>query len=212
MRKFEYLRKAIISAIFGALFLVGTAFSIYAQYDMKEYRDWQNAQARAEQQQQIYMRTNSPWDYRRWQDAQRIAQRQYSRYERSSSRYSNSYSNSYNRDYNNNNVYNRNYDSNRNDFNVNFRIYRNGSYYTTDSRGAELLRQAVRNGYAQGYRQGQIDKRYGRGYDYENTGMYRSGTYGYESYVERNEYQYFFQQGFQRGYEDGFNSTARYGF
>ena len=34
---------------------------------------------------------------------------------------------------------------------------------------------------------------------------------GYESYVDRNQYQYYFQQGFQRGYDDGYNSRARYG-
>lgn len=92
-----------------------------------------------------------------------------------------------------------------------YRVYRGGSYYQTDYRGAELLRQAVRSGYQQGYRQGQMDRRYGRNSGYYGAPMYRSGNYGYQSYVDRGQYQYYFQQGFQRGYQDGFNSQSRYG-
>src|ERR1700755_2471750 len=36
-----------------------------------------------------------------------------------------------------------------------YRVYRNGSYYQTDSRGAELLKQAVNKGYQQGFTAGQ---------------------------------------------------------
>src|SRR5215213_1538941 len=93
-----------------------------------------------------------------------------------------------------------------------YRVYRNGSYYQTDSRGAELLRQAVNQGYNQGYQQGRRDAQYNRGGNYYGNNMYRSGTYGYQSYVDRNQYQYYFQQGFQRGYEDGFNNQNRYGY
>jgi flagellar biosynthesis/type III secretory pathway protein FliH len=93
-----------------------------------------------------------------------------------------------------------------------YRIYRNGSYYQTDYRGAELLRQAVNEGYRQGYRQGQLDRRYGRNSGYYGSTIYRSGTYGYRTYVDRNQYQYYFQQGFERGYQDGFNSQTRYGY
>lgn len=92
-----------------------------------------------------------------------------------------------------------------------YRVYRNGGYYQTDYRGAELLRQAVRDGYQQGFRQGQMDRQYRRNGGYYGNSIYRSGTYGYQSYVDRNQYQYYFQQGFQRGYEDGLNSRTRYG-
>ena len=92
-----------------------------------------------------------------------------------------------------------------------YRVYRNGSYYQTDYRGAELLRQAVNAGYQQGYRQGQIDRQNRRNGGYYGSNIYRSGTYGYQSYVERSQYQYYFQQGFQRGYQDGYNSQIRYG-
>jgi hypothetical protein len=93
-----------------------------------------------------------------------------------------------------------------------YRIYRNGQYYNTDYRGYELLRQAVNSGYSQGYRQGELDRRYGRGYNYYGNSIYSSGVYGYQSYVARDQYQYYFQQGFQRGYEDGYNNTLRYGY
>ena len=39
-----------------------------------------------------------------------------------------------------------------------YRIYRNGSYYNTDNRGAELLRQAVNRGYQQGLIAGRNDR------------------------------------------------------
>ena len=93
-----------------------------------------------------------------------------------------------------------------------YRIYRNGSYYQTDYRGAELLRQAVNEGYRQGYRQGQLDRRYGRNGGYYGSTIYRNGTYGYQTYVDRGQYQYYFQQGFERGYQDGLYSQTQYGY
>ena len=93
-----------------------------------------------------------------------------------------------------------------------YRIYRNGSYYQTDYRGAELLRQAVNEGYRQGYRQGQLDRRYSRNGGYYGSTIYQSGTYGYRTYVDRSQYQYYFQQGFQRGYQDGLSSRTQYGY
>lgn len=95
-----------------------------------------------------------------------------------------------------------------------YRVYRGGgnNYYQTDYRGAELLRRAVNSGYQQGYQQGQRDRQYRRSGGYYGSNIYRSGSYGYQSYVDRNQYQYYFQQGFQRGYEDGYNSQSRYGY
>jgi flagellar biosynthesis/type III secretory pathway protein FliH len=94
-----------------------------------------------------------------------------------------------------------------------YRVYRNGGngYYQTDQRGAELLRNAVNAGYQQGYQQGQMDRRNRRNGGYYGSNVYRSGNYGYQSYVDRSQYQYYFQQGFQRGYQDGYNSQTRYG-
>lgn len=92
-----------------------------------------------------------------------------------------------------------------------YRVYRNGSYYQTDSRGAELLRQAVNRGYQQGYQAGQNDRSYRRGSNYGNSSVYRNGNYGYQNYVDASQYRYYFQQGFERGYQDGFNSRNQFG-
>lgn len=92
-----------------------------------------------------------------------------------------------------------------------YRVYRNGSWYQTDRRGADLLRQAVNAGYQQGFKAGQMDRRNRRASGYNNSSVYRSGNYGYQSYVDSRQYQYYFQQGFQRGYQDGFNSRSQYG-
>jgi len=92
-----------------------------------------------------------------------------------------------------------------------YRVYRNGRYYETDNRGAELLRRAVNLGYQQGVRAGQYDRNHRRRSSYNNSSIYRSGTYGYQNYVSSSQYQYYFRQGFLRGYQDGYNSRYRYG-
>lgn len=92
-----------------------------------------------------------------------------------------------------------------------YRIYNNGRYYTTDNRGVELLRQAVNRGYQQGFRAGQMDRNYRRGYNYRGQSLYRSGNYGYQRYVDSSQYRYYFQEGFERGYEDGYYTRNRYG-
>jgi len=90
-------------------------------------------------------------------------------------------------------------------------VYRNGSWYNTDNRGVDLLRQAVNQGYRQGLGAGRSDRNRRIGMNWGGSSIYRSGTYGYQSYVARNQYQYYFQQGFQRGYQDGYNSRYQYG-
>lgn len=95
--------------------------------------------------------------------------------------------------------------------NARYRVYRNGRYYQTDNRGADVLRQAVNAGYQQGYRAGQQDRSYRRGGNYRNSSVYRNGNYGYQRYVDEREYQYYFQQGFERGYQDGYNSRNQFG-
>lgn len=92
-----------------------------------------------------------------------------------------------------------------------YRVYNNGRYYTTDSRGAELLRQAVNNGYRQGVQAGQYDRSRRIRRSYTITSQYRRGNYGYQSSVDSRQYQYYFRQGFQRGYQDGYNRSYRYG-
>jgi len=93
-----------------------------------------------------------------------------------------------------------------------WRVRRNGRNINVDQRQAELLRQAVNEGYRQGFEAGRDDRSRRRRSSYNTNSIYRSGTFGYQSYVDRNLYQYYFQQGFQRGYQDGYNSQSRYGY
>ena len=87
-----------------------------------------------------------------------------------------------------------------------YRVNRNGSYYNTDQNGAELLRNAVNEGYRQGFNAGRSDYSSNRERGWSNSNVYRSGSIGYQNSVDRRQYQYYFQQGFQRGYQDGSNS------
>jgi len=90
-------------------------------------------------------------------------------------------------------------------YRVNYRNYR------TDERGANLLREAVRRGYSDGYQAGRADRDGRRRLNWRRNNMYRSGNEGYENYVGQSYYRYYYQQGFQRGYQDGYNSRTRYG-
>jgi len=90
--------------------------------------------------------------------------------------------------YNRNNGYNQNNNGygNNGSYNTNgrYRVMRNGAYYNTDGRGAELLRQAVNQGYQQGYAEGQNDRSGRRRSSYSTSNVYRSGDYGYSSGVD----------------------------
>jgi hypothetical protein len=199
MRLFS-LRNTVAASAIGLFTLVGGAA---AQNVNEEYREWQRAQRQAQEELRDYQRSGSRDDLRDYRQAQRRAQQEYNEYVRSQ-RFGNRTT------YNAGNGVGYGYGrANRAGM---YRVYRNGSYYETNQRGAELLRQAVNNGYQQGYRQAQMDRRYGRGGNYYGSSIYNSGTYGYQSYVDRNQYQYYFQQGFQRGYEDGYNNQSRYGY
>ncbi|KAK0039423.1 B461 [Biomphalaria pfeifferi] len=75
-----------------------------------------------------------------------------------------------------------------------------------------MLRQAVEYGYDEGYRAGLADREDDWDYDYQSAYGYEDASYGYDGYyVDYNEYQYYFREGFRRGYEDGYYSRSRYG-
>jgi hypothetical protein len=93
-----------------------------------------------------------------------------------------------------------------------YRVFRAGRWYNTNERGADLLRQAVNEGYRQGFNAGRSDYRTSRRGSWSNSDLYRSGMYGYQNGVDRNYYQYYFRQGFQRGYQDGTNSRYQDGY
>jgi hypothetical protein len=92
-----------------------------------------------------------------------------------------------------------------------YRVNRNGAFYQTDERGVEMLKQAVNSGYQEGYRSGRNDRNNRRASGYNNSAIYRKGNYGYRNYVDAGQYQYYFKQGFERGYTDGFNSRYENG-
>ena len=87
-----------------------------------------------------------------------------------------------------------------------YRVNRNGRWYNTDQRGAELLRNAVNEGYRQGFMAGRQNITNNRRGSWSTSNVYRTGNMGYQTSVDRGQYQYYFQQGFQRGYQDGSNS------
>jgi len=94
----------------------------------------------------------------------------------------------------------------------NYRYYRGGNYYYTSQYGAQMLRDALNNGYEQGFRAGQADREDGWGYDYNDSYGYQDASFGYDNYyVGMDEYSYYFREGFQRGYDDGYYGRYQYG-
>ncbi len=94
----------------------------------------------------------------------------------------------------------------------NYRYNRGGSYYYTSQYGAQMLRDAINNGYEEGFYAGQADREDGWDFDYRNSYGYQDAAFGYDSYyVSMEEYNYYFREGFRRGYEDGYYSRNRYG-
>ena len=93
-----------------------------------------------------------------------------------------------------------------------FRYSRGGSYYETNQYGANILRQALNYGYQEGMRAGRADQQDNWRYSYRDSYIYQDANYGYNGYyVQQEDYNYYFRQGFQRGYEDGFYGRRQYG-
>jgi hypothetical protein len=93
-----------------------------------------------------------------------------------------------------------------------YRYSRGGRYYETNEYGARLLRRAVRYGYAEGFRAGEADRQDGWSFNYRESYAYQDANYGYDGYyVDRDDYNYYFREGFRRGYEDGYGSRQQYG-
>jgi hypothetical protein len=78
--------------------------------------------------------------------------------------------------------------------------------------GADLLRQAVNAGYREGLRAGRADQMDNWRPDYRSTNAYQQPYYGYSGYyLDQDQYAYYFRQGLQRGYEDGYYGRQQYG-
>lgn len=182
MRYFN-LRKLTLAVALGLVALFATSELTYAQ-------DWQ---IREQIRQQRQMEREQRQRERQQREYERQRQQQQQQY----------YGDQQQQGYYNNQQ--GNYNTRR------YRVYTNGRYYNTDQRGAQLLQQAVNNGYQQGFRAGQYDASRRNGYGYNSQNMYRSGNYGYQSYVDQSQYRYYFQQGFQKGYQDGYYRRNQYG-
>ena len=91
--------------------------------------------------------------------------------------------------------------------------YRRGATtYQTNQYGADRLRQASNTGYQKGYEAGRADRQDNWRFDYQGSFAYQDANYGFDGrYVEQDDYNYYFREGFQRGYEDGYYGRRTYG-
>src|SRR6266542_1924101 len=95
---------------------------------------------------------------------------------------------------------------------ANYRYSRSGRYYQTNQYGVDMLRQAVNYGYEEGVRAGQADREDRARFSYRDSYAYQDASYGYNGYhVDLNEYRYYFREGFNRGYQDGYYGRFQYG-
>ena len=59
---------------------------------------------------------------------------------------------------------------------------------------------------------GRADRQDSWRYSYRDSYIYQDANYGYNGYyVQQDDYNYYFRQGFQRGYEDGYYGRRQYG-
>jgi flagellar biosynthesis GTPase FlhF len=94
----------------------------------------------------------------------------------------------------------------------NYRYRRDGSYRETNQYGADILRQALNNGYKEGLQAGRADKQDRWRFDYKRAFAYEDGNYGHDGrYVRQDDYNHYFREGFRRGYEDGYYNRRKYG-
>lgn len=91
--------------------------------------------------------------------------------------------------------------------------YRYGSTVReTNQYGVDVLRHAVNQGYQEGYRTGLADRRDHSPANYQRAFAYQDANYGYGgNYVSESDYNYYFRQGFQRGYDDAYGNRSQYG-
>jgi len=94
----------------------------------------------------------------------------------------------------------------------NYRYVRDGRYYMTNQYGIKALDKALQAGYNVGYRAGRADREDRWRYDYRSTFAYQDANYGFDGrYIPQDEYQHYFREGFQRGYDDGYTGRHKYG-
>ena len=93
-----------------------------------------------------------------------------------------------------------------------YRYRRDGRYYMTNEIGMEALKQALNQGYKEGVRAGRADREDEWRFDPRSSFAYQDAYYGYDGrHLEQDEYQHYFREGFERGYEDGYYGRRKYG-
>ena len=93
-----------------------------------------------------------------------------------------------------------------------YRYYYGGRYYNINRYQSDLIRQAMNYGYEEGYQAGRADRLDRWAFDFRGNYIYNDANYGYYGYyVDQGTYNYYFQEGFRRGYEDGYYGRYRYG-
>jgi hypothetical protein len=94
----------------------------------------------------------------------------------------------------------------------NYRYVRDGRYYQTNQYGIRQLERALQAGYNEGFKTGRADREDRWRYDPRSAFPYRDANFGYDGrYVAQDEYNHYFRQGFERGYEDGYYGRNQYG-
>lgn len=100
------------------------------------------------------------------------------------------------------------------------RYKRANVFYETNQYGIAHLQQAAQYGYAEGYQAGMADRQDkwipgpgpGTGPGWQLSDVYQDASYGYNGlYVDQEDYNYYFREGFRHGYEDGYNNRSQYG-
>jgi TolA-binding protein len=228
MMKVNFLKRTMMMSVIGVVSLVGTSAIANAQQGRGRQRPVDQTITQPQRQRQIETQRQQQWPQRQAEERKRTQEQQWrleqqrqqqialqrqqqqlaiQRQRLEQQRLERLRQEQMRR---NNTRYNNNRSVYTNPGARPYRVYRNGGYYQTDQNGVTALRQAVNYGYQEGVRAGQADRAYGNGFNYQDSAAYRNGNYGY-SYVDSNEYSYYFREGFRRGYEDGYNSRSQYG-
>ena len=81
-----------------------------------------------------------------------------------------------------------------------YRYNMGGVFRETNQYGVDVLRQAVNQGYLEGYRAGQIDRRDRVPADFQRAFDFENGNFGYAgSYVPQSDYSYYFAKASNAG-------------
>src|SRR5690606_6461225 len=94
-----------------------------------------------------------------------------------------------------------------------YRYVRAGRWYEVNRYAADVLQEAIRIGYEEGYYAGEADRYDGWRAGYRDNYVYQDANLGYDGYyVGQSEYNWYFRECFRRGYEDGYGRASRYGY